>query len=242
MKASVGTPGFDWCFFCEMKNFWFVLFLLLISFAVSGAEKEFPVVLSENTETDTDGDRFICTGKVLSFLAKAQAGLESSLPLDEDLLTEFQELIGTFDKIAAEETEETTALFFEISGKIVDREKAAAAETAAVYRKRREADRLSGKLVCAAVGSAAAGALFFGAATVPYEEYVNAYETAAAVEARKKTVAVLIPAGILTATAGSLLISSAVVLGAGERPEKNFALLRVTEERYKGSFLRRGGF
>lgn len=236
LTVSIGA------FFMTMKNFLFVLFFLAISLVVKGADKEFPVVLTENAESLSDKNHCICSGKVLSFLAKAQAGLESSLPLDEDLLTEFQELTGIFDRIAEEESDETTALFFEMSEKIVVKENAATAETAAAYKKRKDADRLSGKLACAAVGSAVAGAVFFGAATVPYAEYVDAYETSQAVTARKKTVAVLIPAGILTATAGGLFLSSAVILGAGERPEKNFALLKMTEEQYKGSFLRRGGF
>lgn len=226
-----------------MKNFLFVLVFLLISLFGMGSDKETSLYYSGKEQRNIfSNNSCIYQNRVRSFLVKAQAELENDLPFDENLLAEFQKLIENFDEIIEEESEEITALFFEVSEKVVLREVSEMVEIAAGYKKRKDADRLSGKLACAAVGSAVAGAVFFGAATVPYAEYVDAYETSAAVVARKKTVAVLIPAGILTAAAGGLLLSSAVILGTGERPEKNFALLKVTEERFKGSFLRRGGF
>lgn len=179
--------------------------------------------------------------RLRAFLTEAQAVLDSSVSFDEDLLAEFQWLTKIFNRIT-KVSPLTAAQFFEISEKLILQEQAATEKAAVAFRKRRTADRIAGNLAAAAVGSAVAGAIFFGAATVPYADYLNAYETTEAVAARKKTTAVLAPAGILTAVAGGLLLSSAVVYGSGGRREIDRARRKVFEERHKGSYVQRGGF
>lgn len=218
--------------------------LLLICFSLSGIGQDRPITQTGETAENGSFDSVITVSdnEILSFLARAEAALSDTMPLDEDLLAEFQNMIEDFDRIAAKESPQITEHFFGVSEKMILREKQAAALTVESYKKRKNADRLSGKLAAASLGAAAAGAVFFAAATVPYTEYMNAYETEEAVAARKKTIGVLIPAGFFTAAAGGLLISSAVLFGAGRQPEPKHSRLRETAERYRGSYLRRGGF
>lgn len=218
--------------------------LIFISISLSGIGQDKSLFLVEKaTNTDSLHSGITVTDdEILSFLARAEAALSGTLPLDEDLLAEFQNMTQDFDRIVAEESPQIAEHFFGVSEKMVLREKEATALTVELYKKRKKADRLSGKLAAASLGAAAAGGVFFAAATVPYNEYVNAYETAEAVEARKKTVGVLVPAGLFTAAAGGLLISSVAIFGTGRQPEPKNSRLRETAERYRGSYLRRGGF
>lgn len=218
--------------------------LIFFSISLSGIgqnNSSFLIEKTTNTGSFHSGIT-VSDDKILSFLARAEAALSDPLPLDEDLLAEFQNMIQEFDQIVAEASPQITEHFFGVSEKMILREKEVAILTAGLYKKRKKADRLSGKLAAASLGAATAGIVFFAAATVPYSEYVNAYETAEAVAARKKTVGVLVPAGLFTAAAGGLLISSAAIFGTGRQPEPKSSRLRETAERYRGSYLRRGGF
>ena len=158
------------------------------------------------------------------FLMRAEASLANPLPLDEDLLYEFQTLTAAFDRMIAEESPATVARFFDVSGRL---------ET------RRKRDRLAFRFLGSGAGLAVAGAALFGGAAVPYSRYTDAVETPVAVQARKETVACLVPAGICAAAAGGFLIAAAVLF-SGDRPQKA-AFISAAEEKYRNIYLDRSG-
>ena len=156
------------------------------------------------------------------FLMRAEASLANPLPLDEDLLHEFQTL---------------TAAFFDVSRRIVSKESEKTDGKIGRLETRRKRDRLAFRFLGSGAGLAAAGAALFGGALVPYSRYTAAVETSAAVRSRKETVACLVPAGVCTAAAGGFLIAAAVLF-SGDRPQKT-AFINAAEEKYRQTYLNR---
>ena len=173
------------------------------------------------------------------FLIKAEASLANPLPLDEDLLHEFQTLTAAFDRMIAEESPETVARFFDVSRRIVLRESEKTDGKIGRLETRRKRDRLAFRFLGGGAGLAVAGAALFGGATVPYSRYTAAVETSVAVRSRKETVACLVPAGICAAAAGGFLIAAAVLF-SGDRPQKT-AFISAAEEKYRNIYLHRSG-
>ena len=184
------------------------------------------------------------------FLMRAEASLANPLPLDEDLLHEFQTLTAAFDRMIAEESltaafdrmiaEEspaTVARFFDVSRRIVSKESEKTDGKIGRLEIRRKRDRLAFRFLGSGAGLAAAGAALFGGALVPYSRYTAAVETSVAVQARKETVACLVPAGVCTAAAGGFLIAAAVLF-SGDRPQKT-AFINAAEEKYRQTYLNR---
>ena len=171
------------------------------------------------------------------FLMRAEASLANPLPLDEDLLHEFQTLTAAFDRMIAEESPATVARFFDVSRRIVSKESEKTDGKIGRLEIRRKRDRLAFRFLGSGAGLAAAGAALFGGATVPYSRYTAAVETSAAVRSRKETVACLIPAGICAAAAGGLFVAAAVLF-SGDRPQKA-AFISAAEEKYRNIYLDR---
>ena len=171
------------------------------------------------------------------FLMRAEASLANPLPLDEDLLHEFQTLTAAFDRMIAEESPATVARFFDVSRRIVSKESEKTDGKIGRLETRRKRDRLAFQFLGSGAGLAVAGAALFGGATVPYSRYTAAVETSAAVRSRKETVACLIPAGICAAAAGGLFVAAAVLF-SGDRPQKA-AFINAAEEKYRQTYLNR---
>ena len=171
------------------------------------------------------------------FLMRAEASLANPLPLDEDLLHEFQTLTAAFDRMIAEESPATVARFFDVSRRIVSKESEKTDGKIGRLETRRKRDRLAFQFLGSGAGLAAAGAALFGGALVPYSRYTAAVETSVAVQARKETVACLIPAGICAAAAGGLFVAAAVLF-SGDRPQKA-AFISAAEEKYRNIYLDR---
>lgn len=171
------------------------------------------------------------------FLMRAEASLANPLPLDEDLLHEFQMLTAAFDRMIAEESPATVARFFDVSRRIVSKESEKTDGKIGRLETRRKRDRLAFRFLGSGAGLAAAGAALFGGALVPYSRYTAAVETSAAVRSRKETVACLIPAGICAAAAGGLFVAAAVLF-SGDRPQKT-AFISAAEEKYRNIYLDR---
>ena len=171
------------------------------------------------------------------FLMRAEASLANPLPLDEDLLHEFQMLTAAFDRMIAEESPATVARFFDVSRRIVSKESEKTDGKIGRLETRRKRDRLAFQFLGSGAGLAVAGAALFGGATVPYSRYTAAVETSAAVRSRKETVACLIPAGICAAAAGGLFVAAAVLF-SGDRPQKA-AFISAAEEKYRNIYLDR---
>lgn len=171
------------------------------------------------------------------FLMRAEASLANPLPLDEDLLHEFQTLTAAFDRMIAEESPATVARFFDVSRRIVLKESEKTDGKIGRLETRRKRDRLAFQFLGSGAGLAAAGAALFGGALVPYSRYTAAVETSVAVQARKETVACLIPAGICAAAAGGLFVAAAVLF-SGDRPQKA-AFISAAEEKYRNIYLDR---
>ena len=205
-------------FFCGMKNFIVTVFLFT---ALSAAAQRI------------DGSR------TELFLIKAEASLANPLPLDEDLLYEFQTLTAAFDRMIAEESPETVARFFDVSRRIVLKESEKTDGKIGRLETRRKRDRLAFRFLGGGAGLAVAGAALFGGATVPYSRYTAAVETSVAVRSRKETVACLVPAGICAAAAGGLFVAAAVLF-SGDRPQKT-AFISAAEEKYRNIYLHRSG-
>lgn len=205
-------------FFCGMKNFIVTVFLFT---ALSAAAQRI------------DGSR------TELFLIKAEASLANPLPLDEDLLHEFQTLTAAFDRMIAEESPETVARFFDVSRRIVLKESEKTDGKIGRLETRRKRDRLAFRFLGGGAGLAAAGAALFGGAAVPYSRYTAAVETSVAVRSRKETVACLVPAGICAAAAGGLFVAAAVLF-SGDRPQKT-AFISAAEEKYRNIYLHRSG-
>ena len=172
-------------------------------------------------------------------MIKAEASLANPLPLDEDLLHEFQTLTAAFDRMIAEESPETVARFFDVSRRIVLKESEKTDGKIGRLETRRKRDRLAFRFLGGGAGLAVAGAALFGGAAVPYSRYTDAVETPVAVQARKETVACLVPAGICAAAAGGFLIAAAVLF-SGDRPQKT-AFISAAEEKYRNIYLHRSG-
>ena len=203
-------------FFCGMKNFIVTVFLFT---ALSAAAQRI------------DGSR------TELFLIKAEASLANPLPLDEDLLHEFQTLTAAFDRMIAEESQDTVTRFFDVSRRIVSKESEKTDGKIGRLETRRKRDRLAFRFLGSGAGLAVAGAALFGGALVPYSRYTAAIETSVAVQARKETVACLVPAGVCTAAAGGFLIAAAVLF-SGDRPQKA-AFISAAEEKYRNIYLDR---
>ena len=171
------------------------------------------------------------------FLMRAEASLANPLPLDEDLLHEFQTLTAAFDRMIAEESQDTVTRFFDVSQRIVSKESEKTDGKIGRLETRRKRDRLAFRFLGSGAGLAVAGAALFGGATVPYSRYTAAVETTAAVRSRKETVACLIPAGICAAAAGGLFVAAAVLF-SGDRPQKA-AFINAAEEKYRQTYLNR---
>ena len=171
------------------------------------------------------------------FLMRAEASLANPLPLDEDLLHEFQTLTAAFDRMIAEESQDTVTRFFDVSQRIVSKESEKTDGKIGRLETRRKRDRLAFRFLGSGAGLAVAGAALFGGATVPYSRYTAAVETSAAVRSRKETVACLIPAGICAAAAGGLFVAAAVLF-SGDRPQKA-AFINAAEEKYRQTYLNR---
>lgn len=203
-------------FFCGMKNFIVTVFLFTTLSAaaqrIGGSETEI-------------------------FLMRAEASLANPLPLDEDLLHEFQTLTAAFDRMIAEESPATVARFFDVSQRIVLKESEKTDGKIGRLETRRKRDRLAFRFLGSGAGLAAAGAALFGGALVPYSRYTAAVETSVAVQARKETVACLVPAGVCTAAAGGFLIAAAILF-SGDRPQKT-AFINAAEEKYRQTYLNR---
>ena len=170
-------------------------------------------------------------------MIKAEASLANPLPLDEDLLHEFQTLTAAFDRMIAEESPATVARFFDVSRRIVSKESEKTDGKIGRLETRRKRDRLAFQFLGSGAGLAVAGAALFGGALVPYSRYTAAVETSVAVQARKETVACLVPAGVCTAAAGGFLIAAAVLF-SGDRPQKA-AFISAAEEKYRNIYLDR---
>ena len=194
-------------FFCGMKNFIVTVFLFT---ALSAAAQRI------------DGSR------TELFLIKAEASLANPLPLDEDLLYEFQTLTAAFDR-----------MFFDVSRRIVLKESEKTDGKIGRLETRRKRDRLAFRFLGSGAGLAVAGAALFGGAAVPYSRYTAAVETSVAVRSRKETVACLVPAGICAAAAGGLFVAAAVLF-SGDRPQKT-AFISAAEEKYRNIYLHRSG-
>ena len=162
------------------------------------------------------------------FLMRAEASLANPLPLDEDLLHEFQTLTAAFDRMIAEESPATVTRFFDVSRRIVSKESEKTDGKIGRLETRRKRDRLAFQFLGSGAGLAAAGAALFGGALVPYSRYTAAIET---------SVACLVPAGVCTAAAGGFLIAAAVLF-SGDRPQKT-AFINAAEEKYRQTYLNR---
>lgn len=171
------------------------------------------------------------------FLMRAEASLANPLPLDEDLLHEFQTLTAAFDRMIAEESQDTVTRFFDVSQRIVLKESEKTDGKIGRLETRRKRDRLAFRFLGSGAGLAVAGAALFGGATVPYSRYTAAVETSAAVRSRKETVACLVPAGVCAAAAGGLFVAAAVLF-SGDRPQKA-AFISAAEEKYRNIYLDR---
>lgn len=183
------------------------------------------------------GEKILQT-ELQDFLVRAQAALQNRQLPDEDIMAELQRHTANFNVLAAAEPPHILQKFFLLSSSLIEYEKDCAALAANKIKKRRQQNQLAGWLGGGGVSAAAVGGILLGLAQIPYQKYKDSYETAEAIQARKQTVACLVPSGIFLSVAGGLILSS-IVLAAYEPLPYPSSHYNESKIQYKNSRLMR---